>query len=234
MADTSTSRSDATLFLSPHLDDAVFACGEVITSSPRAVVATLFAGRPPPAAPHTSWDADAGFRPGEDVIGARREEDREALAALGAHPVWLDFCDDQYGASPQAAELVGALEALLASRAVGAVYFPLGLFHADHARTSDAALALAQRYPDMSWRIYAEAIYRRIPHLAQQRAEALARSGFVLSPHVVALDAAAHARKRDAVRCYRSQIKALATRGGHADAFARETCWRVEPAAQRR
>jgi hypothetical protein len=41
------------------------------------------------------------------------------------------------------------------------------------------------------------------------------------------VDPAAHARKRDAVACYRSQIRALATRDGHADALAGEAYWRV-------
>jgi hypothetical protein len=41
------------------------------------------------------------------------------------------------------------------------------------------------------------------------------------------VDRAAAHRKRDAVACYRSQIRALATRRGHADAFEPERYWRV-------
>jgi LmbE family N-acetylglucosaminyl deacetylase len=226
MIDVRASRPDAPLFISPHLDDAVFACGEVMTSSVRATVATVFAARPPAGAPFASWDADAGFRPGEDVIGARREEDREALAALGAHPVWLDFCDDQYGTGTSETELVEALAALIERSEFGAVYLPLGLFHADHVRASDAALALTTRFA-LPFRAYEDALYRRIPDLVAKRIEVLQGRGFRLSREEVPVEPEAHARKRDAVACYRSQIRALATRRGHADAFARESYWRV-------
>lgn len=218
---------DAPLFVSPHLDDAVFSCGEVITSSVRPTVATLFAGGPPAGAPLTPWDADAGFRAGEDVIGIRREEDREAMAALGAHPLWLDFRDDQYGDQVEPAALVEALAGVLAQGAFGAIYLPLGLFHADHARASDAALEVMRRHSGLPCRAYADALYRRIPGLVERRIEALRARGCTLVRDDIAVDAQAHARKRDAAACYRSQIRALATRSGHADAFAPETYWRV-------
>ena len=84
------------LFISPHLDDAVFACGALIASSKAPVVTTVFAGRPPPGTALTSWDAECRFAAGDDVIGLRRNEDRDALDVLVARPVWLDFRDDQY------------------------------------------------------------------------------------------------------------------------------------------
>jgi hypothetical protein len=37
---------DRLLVVSPHLDDAVFGCGELIASRPGATVARLFAGPP--------------------------------------------------------------------------------------------------------------------------------------------------------------------------------------------
>jgi LmbE family N-acetylglucosaminyl deacetylase len=221
------SRPDAPLFVSPHLDDAVLACGELITSSVRPTVATLFAGRPPAGMPLTPWDADAGFSPGEDVVGVRREEDREAMATLGAHPLWLDFPDDQYGHSPGADVLSDALARLLEQQRFGAMYVPLGLFHADHARASDAALALVPRFGELPFYAYEEALYRRIDDLVERRVAALAARGYRLARDRMPIDAAAPARKRDAVACYRSQIRALATRRGHADAFAPEAYWRV-------
>src|SRR5689334_10074107 len=86
--------------ISPHLDDAVFGCGQLLALHPGSVVSTALAGRPPSYATVTGWDAAAGFRPGDDVIAARRAEDRAALQILDARPVWLDFTDDQYGRSP--------------------------------------------------------------------------------------------------------------------------------------
>jgi LmbE family N-acetylglucosaminyl deacetylase len=131
--------------ISPHLDDAVFACGELLAEHPGAVVITALAGRPPACEPITEWDAAAGFHAGDDVVGARREEDRRALRILGATPVWLDFCDDQYGRSPSCGRLSQALgEAVMTARPT-AVFIPLGLFHRDHMLTHEAALAAMRR-----------------------------------------------------------------------------------------
>jgi len=219
--------SDAPLFVSPHLDDAVFACGELITSSPRSTVVTVFAGRPPAGTRLAAWDADAGFAEGDDVIGARREEDREAMAALGARALWLDFCDDQYGVPAEGDAIENALSSLLASGAFAAVYFPLGLFHSDHARASDATLAVATRFAALPFIAYEDALYRRIPDLVERRLAHIASLGYAVTPMAVSVDRAAAHRKRVAVACYRSQIRALATRRGHADAFEPERYWRV-------
>jgi hypothetical protein len=63
------------LVLSPHCDDAVLACGEMLEAHPGSVVATVFAGCPPAGAPLTEWDRAAGFQAGDDVMNARRAED---------------------------------------------------------------------------------------------------------------------------------------------------------------
>ncbi len=72
-----------TLIVSPHLDDAVMSCGELIASS-RSMVVTVFAGEPPEAA-HTEWDARCGLQNSSAAIRTRRAEDREAVARLGRH-----------------------------------------------------------------------------------------------------------------------------------------------------
>ena len=84
--------------MSPHLDDAVFGCGQWIASSASSIVVTIFAGAPPADAALTAWDAECGFRGGDDVIAARRAEDRTALARLNATPIWLDFRDEHIDA----------------------------------------------------------------------------------------------------------------------------------------
>jgi LmbE family N-acetylglucosaminyl deacetylase len=91
--------TDRLIVVSPHLDDAVLGCGHLLAQRPGAVVITVFAGRPPRRERVTPWDAAAGFGPGDDVVGARRMEDRRALGALGARPLWLPFLDAQYGPS---------------------------------------------------------------------------------------------------------------------------------------
>ena len=83
--------------VSPHFDDAALGAAHLLTSHPGSTVITVLGGRPP-SYPEivTSWDAAGGFRSGDDVVGARREEDRAAMASMKATPVWLDFPDHQY------------------------------------------------------------------------------------------------------------------------------------------
>ena len=58
---------------------------------------TVLAGRPPSYPDEVDhWDAAGGFMTGDDVVGARQEEDRAAMASMRATPVWLDFPDHQY------------------------------------------------------------------------------------------------------------------------------------------
>jgi LmbE family N-acetylglucosaminyl deacetylase len=216
------------LFVSPHLDDAVFGCGALIASCSQAAVATVFAGRPAAESPLTRWDAECGFRAGDDVIGVRRAEDREALARLHAQPIWLDYRDDQYGDSPDTDALRGALAALIEMHAFESFFIPLGLFHADHERVSDAAIALAQGYG--SWYAYEDAIYRRIPGAVTKRIEALRHRGHALARQGFATDDAARMRKDEAVACYRTQLTALARRPALSDTHAPETYWRIERA----
>jgi LmbE family N-acetylglucosaminyl deacetylase len=224
-------RPAAFLFLSPHLDDAVFSCGELIACVGESAVATLFAGRPPPGSALTAWDFECGFRPGDDVVGRRRDEDGRALNVLHALPIWLDYCDDQYRCSPTLPDLVDALAALLAQHAFTDVLFPLGLFHTDHRRTSDAALPLVARFETIRWFLYEDAIYRRIPGLAEQRIASLIDRGLTLRRQAFSSAPAARTRKRKAIACYRSQIRALRSRPAYGDALAAEAYWRIERAA---
>ncbi|KAB0640285.1 PIG-L family deacetylase, partial [Burkholderia territorii] len=84
------------LVVSPHLDDAVFSCGQLLAQSPGSVVVTVFAGIPAHGTAAPPWDRRAGFRTADEAMRTRRDEDRRALGTLGAHAVWLDFLDDQY------------------------------------------------------------------------------------------------------------------------------------------
>jgi LmbE family N-acetylglucosaminyl deacetylase len=220
---TAAGRASGRLFVSPHLDDVAFGCGELVASSARPVVVTLFAGRPPRAAPITRWDADCGFDEGDDVVGARRDEDRCALDVLGATPYWLDFLDDQYGASPTGRELADAIAAVLEREQPRSIFVPLGLFHADHRRASDAALALADRRNALRWYAYDDALYRRIDGAVDARIGELAQRGFDVSARRFDVAADANARKRRAIACYRSQLAGLASRAGHDDLFGPET-----------
>jgi LmbE family N-acetylglucosaminyl deacetylase len=213
------------IFVSPHLDDAVFACGEWIASSTRPIVITIFAGTAPRGARLTVWDRECGFDEGDDVMALRRIEDRAALECLGATPCWLDFRDDQYGEPRDAASIAQALARIVEREAPSTIHCPLGLFHADHRRASDASLALAERFPSLAWHVYEDAIYRRIPGAVEARLRVLHARGLLLERRAPALDPSANVRKRDAVACYRSQLRALRTRNAPDDVFAPEAHW---------
>lgn len=216
------------LVVSPHCDDGVFACGDTLAARPGAVVVTVFAGGPRTASPLTRWDAAAGFRDGDDVMATRRTEDRQALAGLGARPVWLPFLDAQYGASPSAAEVANALHAVIASTKPASVLAPLGLFHSDHRLAHEACLLVREDRPLASWLLYEDAIYRRLEALAASRLTDLQAAGLRLAP--LSTGEPASPRKRRAVAAYRSQLRALAAPGhpGVADVFAAERLWRIE------
>jgi LmbE family N-acetylglucosaminyl deacetylase len=222
-------RPNRFVVLSPHCDDGVFACGQLLEAHPGSVVITAFAGRQPLGEKLTEWDEAAGFCLGDDVMGFRREEDRAALALLHAKPEWLEFRDSQYKRPPTIEELCSALERALRDSDPDAVCFPLGLFHDDHKLTHMAALRLRQRHKTVSWLAYEDAIYRRYTGLLQERLARLLAEGFVLTP-VTSIGPAASALKRRAVACYQSQLRALCTPGrpGYEDVFAPERYWKIE------
>lgn len=91
------------IYLSPHLDDAVFSAGGLIYEQAQAGLAveiwTFMCGYPPEgdASPfaqliHAQW----GFASAEEAVRGRRAEDRDAAAILGARPVHFDFLDCIY------------------------------------------------------------------------------------------------------------------------------------------
>ena len=85
--------------VSPHLDDAVFSCGQWLGNAPRCTVLTVFAGFPEGRRRLTSWDERCGFAGAEEAMATRRDEDRHALELLSADPFWLDYLDSQYRAA---------------------------------------------------------------------------------------------------------------------------------------
>jgi LmbE family N-acetylglucosaminyl deacetylase len=212
--------------LSPHCDDGVFGCGELLARHPGGIVVTVFAGRPPAGAPLTGWDAAAGFSAGEDVIGARRAEDRAALGVLRARPRWLPFRDAQYGGPVGVDAVAPALAAAVLVCRPATVAIPLGLFHDDHRTAHAAALRLLGHAPGVRWLVYADAIYRRLAGAVEERLAALRAAGLDPAP-LPPVTRRALGRKRRALACYRSQLRALASPGrpGWLDALEPEAYW---------
>jgi LmbE family N-acetylglucosaminyl deacetylase len=214
------------IVISPHLDDAVFACGALLAANPGSLVVTLFAGVPADAGQCTAWDARSGFADAAQAMHARREEDRRALALLEARPLWLEFTDSQYGASPTAGQLSAALQQALRGLAPETLLYPLGLFHSDHRLAHEASHAAAGALPGLRPLLYEDALYRGLRGLLQQRLAELARSGCSLTPARLPADAGS-ARKAQAVQAYASQLRALGA-DGYADTAQPERYWRVD------
>ena len=212
------------IVISPHLDDGVLGSSALLAAHPEAVVVTVFAGRPPRSMPLPPWDEAAGFHAGDDVVGARRAEDRAALSCFGATPVWLPFLDAQYGESPADDAVTATLDAALSAAATTTVCVPLGLFHTDHALAHRAALRILPRRSEWRWLAYEEPMYRRVPGALAERLAALRAAGITAEPLA---GAPAPSQKRRALECYASQLRALGTPGrpGFADALAPERYW---------
>jgi LmbE family N-acetylglucosaminyl deacetylase len=89
------------VYLSPHLDDALYSCGGWIarqaSAGARVTVLTICAGDPP-TGPLSDFTRELHDRWGESVppMQARREEDRRACEALGARAVHLGVPDAVY------------------------------------------------------------------------------------------------------------------------------------------
>lgn len=217
------------LVVSPHLDDAVFSCGELLAAHPGALVVTVFAGVPPQTWWAPDWDAACGFASAREAMAARRREDREALEILRAEPCWLNCLDAQYRAHKPARGVGLKLARAVRRHEADTIAIPLGLFHEDHKLAHEAALALLHSSQGKRWIAYEDALYRRIPGLAAERRAGLERAGIRLEPLCADAGGPHRVDKGRALRCYASQLRGLATAGrpGHADLLAPEGYWRM-------
>ena len=212
------------LYLSPHLDDAVLSCGGRIwqqaQAGERVLVVTVFAGPPPPGTPLSPFaqELHARWEHPDNAVTRRQEEDRAALAHLGAEAVHWPYADCIYRQTPDGhflcaseemlwgeihpaeeglvAELAARLAALPLARG-GVVYAPLGAgHHVDHqivrrsAEASGHALVYYEDFP-----------YAKEPH-AVQAAPGEERWQTELVP----LSEEALEAKTSAIACYRSQL----------------------------
>ncbi len=221
------------LLLSPHLDDVAFSCGGIAASLARAgwqvIVATAFTRSVHPASGFAlACQRDKGLDDAVDYMALRREEDRAACASLGAAQRLLDLPEAPnrgYGsaaalfAPPRpddavARQLASLLAGLLAQLRPALVLAPQGCGrHVDHLRLIEALLD-----PDSHRSGHRDGqrpgappllgFYRDTPYVIRDAGAAPDPRVAARAPHdvVVALDAAARARKHDAVACYRSQL----------------------------
>jgi len=219
------------LVIAPHCDDAVLSCGALLAAHPGSLMVTVCAGSPPSQA-LTEWDAACGFHAGDDVMAARREEDRCAAAVLGAQAVWLPFLDAQYGAPATPDAIARALAELVAARAPQGCVFPLGLHHDDHVAVQAAMPGVITAFPRLVALVCEDVPYRARPGLVTARCTELAAGGLHLAPLAVGVTDDDRTAKRRALACYRSQLRVLAGPDGRVpDAERPEGYYRVTKAA---
>jgi LmbE family N-acetylglucosaminyl deacetylase len=218
------------LVVSPHLDDAVLSAGgrihRLASEGADVTVFTLFAGVPsPPYSPiaeyfHYVWDLET------DPVEHRRQEDRAALALLGASPSHGSFLDAVYRRRPDggwlvdmdrptvqgndvpepglAVDLESAVVSLLATLQPDLVLTCAAVGdHLDHRRTRDATVVAAGgKVPLYCW--------EDLPYGMRQSHALHLPDGAVLgAPVAETASDEAWSAKYAAVHCYRSQHSML-------------------------
>jgi hypothetical protein len=243
----------ATVILSPHFDDAVLSCWQLLEAGGEVTVANVFTASPPSGRPSAWWDRLTGARDSITRMAERRAEDHAALELAGCEALSLGLLDDQYRTAEIGAGVVlGRLREVLAPGST--LYAPVAMDeHRDHVLVRDAALSLA-------WEGWPLVLYADLPHATgagwpswvtgePKRPgsdpdaiwnRALDGAGLAsedLTACVRSLEPAARARKLAAVDCYRTQREAL-DRYSFAPladprALAWAVYWRVVPSALR-
>lgn len=199
---------DPLLIVSPHLDDAVLSVGQVMAGRPDCVVVTVFAGTPVRRRMLTTYDKDCGFSDAERAMFGRRREDDAALRILAARSVRLDFVDNQYDRSRSHAEIVDALLRIVDKIRPDVVVGPIGLAHPDHHSTRFALDDVLKRRVGLDGWVYEDLPSRVLyPETVPNALDWWRGMGYV--PVLDFLGTGPRAKKRAAVRCYRSQLWAL-------------------------
>ena len=225
---------DRVVVVSPHLDDAVLGCSQLLASVPGSTVVTVFAGNPPAyPEPMRPWDVNSGFAPGDDVMETRRKEDHAALTVLDASPVHLDFVEYSYNPgdrptppeeiAPRLAETLRTLEPTL-------VCAPFGLANPDHDVVHRACMLVRDEYPDASWWCYEDFGYKHIPGMLAWRVSQLFRQSLWPTPVCPPIQPD-DSRKQRAVACYPTQVRALESDWNVSEKLAApapEQYWRIE------
>jgi LmbE family N-acetylglucosaminyl deacetylase len=202
--------------ISPHFDDAALGTAHLLGTYPGSTVITVLGGQPPAYPDHvTPWDEAGGFITGDDVVSARREEDREAMAYANATPVWLEFPDHQYLAvedRPTPSEVAPSLGRAIVAADPTAVFLPMGIANPDHVLTHDAGLFVREELlgseSEIAWFAYEDHGYKHLPGMLAWRIAKLFRSGIWPTPSIVPVDPDMK-QKRTLIDIYKTQIAPL-------------------------
>jgi LmbE family N-acetylglucosaminyl deacetylase len=202
------SASRCITFISPHLDDAVLSCGQLMSRHSGSILLTVFAGTPNDARVLTDWDRASGFQSAAEAMVSRRMEDCAAAACLNVDVLHLRFVDAQYG---EPVSLDAVVDELAQAVATGPIVAPVGLFHEDHRFSHRACVELVQRCADGDTDL---AFYEDVPYRSMEQGrlvdEALAQLSRSWPIRLASIhDRDAARRKTDAIRCYASQLRAF-------------------------
>jgi LmbE family N-acetylglucosaminyl deacetylase len=202
--------------VSPHLDDAIISLGATIAwavqAGARVEVLTVFADVPSSEAQASPWDRNCGFSTEGQAARARREEDRQACAVLGAEPRWLNFGDECYERRGSDHDIWAAVTSV--TRGADCVCIPgFPLLNPDHAYLSELLLRKGLTCRQI-------VLYAEQPYVFAQKLKVGAAIVSPLNSLIGAEPPWQHLRterahrqaKRKAVRFYRSQIYHLGLR----------------------
>ena len=195
--------------LSVHLDDALMALGQHLAVEP-AVVHTVLAGVPEGFLTLTEYDESCSFPTSHAAMRARRDEDNDACAVLGALPIHMDFLDQQYGREPSDEfEITEAIRRLYNPRV--RLFAPLGLDHDDHRLVSRCTRAAVSSFAGADLPVsifFYEELPGRVLHPEQvvEAVREIESEGWRFDAVPFPLPQGDRALKEQALRCYRSQL----------------------------
>ena len=160
------------IVISPHLDDGVLSCAQLIDASSDVMVVTVLAGAPNEH--HEGYNSKStGEHFAPNAIKRRRAEDADAMSLLSSKFEWLDFLEGDYvDERPRVDDDYAIREEIirvLREERPVSVISPLGLYHEDHILVSDVCLDIA-RQGGFEWYLYMDMPYGlAIPKTVSQR-----------------------------------------------------------------
>ena len=207
-----------TLFLSPHLDDAIFSTGAQLASLPAgdSIVATVFTQSVPnPRGFALACQISKGFAPEVDYMALRRAEDETACELVGAKAEHWTFPEAPHRGYENPQMLFGdvlasdvvfrdiatQLREAIARHNVQTLYYPFGVGgHVDHLQVIDAVELVAADYPDVQFVQWLDQ-----PYVARSGFEVLAEAPKARTVDWV--DTPQLSRKLQACAAYTSQVQ---------------------------
>lgn len=209
--------------ISPHLDDAVLSCGQLMGGWPNMTVITVCAGIPE-AGFVSQYDEDSGFDSSRWAMVTRRAEDTRAVHRLGGQCFWLDQMDGAYPDHVTQEAAAAAIWTALKRDRIDVAFFPAGISHPVHQIVAAACreIAASTTAPATMW-VYEELPYRVIdPPEAQASLDEWLKVGSLFESFA---GTGSMEDKEAAVGEYKSQLWALNQRC----LFVPERFWRLLP-----